>query len=47
MDFDRYQKEALRTDRVPIGEGADDGFPLIVPMLGLAGETGLQEGLRL
>ena len=37
MDFDSYQKEALRTDQVPDG---DDDASLIVPMLGLAGETG-------
>jgi NTP pyrophosphatase (non-canonical NTP hydrolase) len=40
MDIDRYQKEALRTDRVPAREGSDDVLSLIVPMLGLAGETG-------
>lgn len=40
MNFDNYQKEALRTDRVPGGDGADDAASLIVPMLGLAGETG-------
>lgn len=40
MDFDRYQKEALRTDRVPAREGSDHVLSLIVPMLGLAGETG-------
>jgi NTP pyrophosphatase (non-canonical NTP hydrolase) len=40
MDFDRYQKEALRTDRVPAREGSDDILSLVVPMLGLAGETG-------
>src|SRR5258707_4323921 len=40
MDFDRYQKEALRTDRVPARVGSDDALSLIVPMLGLAGETG-------
>src|SRR3984893_14224754 len=40
MDFDRYQKEALRTDRVPARKGSDDVFSLMVPMLGLAGETG-------
>ncbi len=40
MDFDRYQKKALRTDRVPACETTDDGLSLIVPMLGLAGETG-------
>ena len=37
MDFNSYQKEALRTDRVP---EEDDPASLIVPMLGLAGETG-------
>src|SRR6266478_2725286 len=40
MDFDSYQKEALRTDRVPAHVGSDDVLSLIVPMLGLAGETG-------
>jgi hypothetical protein len=40
MDFDSYQKEALRTDRVPARAGSDDVLSLIVPMLGLAGETG-------
>jgi len=40
MDFNSYQKEALRTDRVPARDGADDAPSLIVPMLGLAGETG-------
>ncbi|MCY4309749.1 MAG: nucleoside triphosphate pyrophosphohydrolase family protein, partial [Rhodospirillaceae bacterium] len=37
MDFNNYQKEALHTDRVPED---DDAASLIVPMLGLAGETG-------
>ena len=36
LDFNIYQKRALRTDRVPEQEDAS----LIVPMLGLAGETG-------
>ncbi len=40
MDFNNYQKEALRTDRVPTRDGADDAASLVVPMLGLAGETG-------
>lgn len=40
MDFNSYQKEALRTDRVPTHDGAVDATSLIVPMLGLAGETG-------
>jgi NTP pyrophosphatase (non-canonical NTP hydrolase) len=39
MDFEAYQKEALRADRVP-AHGDDDVASLIVPMLGLAGETG-------
>lgn len=40
MDFDSYQEEAQRTDRVPTRKEADDPASLIVPMLGLAGETG-------
>jgi NTP pyrophosphatase (non-canonical NTP hydrolase) len=40
MDLDDFQKEALRTDRVPVNRIADDAISLIVPMLGLAGETG-------
>lgn len=40
MDFGHYQKEALRTDRVPRRGNADEVLSLIVPMLGLAGETG-------
>jgi NTP pyrophosphatase (non-canonical NTP hydrolase) len=40
MDFNSYQKEALHTDRVPADDGANDTLSLIVPMLGLAGETG-------
>ena len=40
MDFDTYQKEALRTERMPKHAGDDDTIALIVPMLGLAGETG-------
>ena len=40
MDFNDYQKEALRTDRVPSDDDTDDSAALIVPMLGLAGETG-------
>ncbi|TIQ21935.1 MAG: nucleotide pyrophosphohydrolase [Mesorhizobium sp.] len=39
MDFNCYQKEALRTDRMPARDG-DDVVSLVVPMLGLAGETG-------
>ena len=40
MDFDRYQKEAMRTDRVPAHGSSDDILSLVIPMLGLAGETG-------
>jgi NTP pyrophosphatase (non-canonical NTP hydrolase) len=40
MDFDHYQMEALRTDRVPADNDAEDVLSLVVPMLGLAGETG-------
>lgn len=40
MDLDQYQKEALNTDRVPARGGSDDSLSLVVPMLGLAGETG-------
>ena len=40
MEFDGYQKEAIRTNRIARPEGADDGLALMVPMLGLAGETG-------
>jgi NTP pyrophosphatase (non-canonical NTP hydrolase) len=41
MDLRTYQAEALRTDQVPSG-ATDDEFAtaLVVPMLGLAGETG-------
>ena len=40
MDLNDYQQAALRTDRVPADTGVDDATGLIVPMLGLAGETG-------
>ena len=41
MDFNSYQKAALSTDRVPSDDGYDKiDVSLIVPMLGLAGETG-------
>ena len=40
MEFDRYQKEAVRADRVPLAEGTEDRLPLMIPMLGLAGEAG-------
>lgn len=39
MEFNLYQKEALGTDRVPVRD-SENTLPLIVPMLGLAGETG-------
>ena len=31
MDFDSYQKEALRTDRVPARDGVDDVLSLDRP----------------
>jgi NTP pyrophosphatase (non-canonical NTP hydrolase) len=40
VNFNSYQREALRTDRVPAQSQAEDALSLIVPMLGLAGETG-------
>ena len=40
MDLDRYQKEALGTDRIPTGGEAEEYLSLVIPMLGLAGETG-------
>jgi len=41
MDLDSYQREALKTDQVPIAsDPAAGAVGLIVPLLGLAGETG-------
>jgi NTP pyrophosphatase (non-canonical NTP hydrolase) len=41
MDLDSYQREALKTDQVPIAsDPAAAAVGLIVPLLGLAGETG-------
>ena len=40
MDFDRYQDEAQRTDRVPAPAKGEGDLSLIVPLLGLAGEAG-------
>ena len=40
MEFNRYQQEAQRTDRVPMNASPNDPSSLIVPMLGLAGEAG-------
>jgi NTP pyrophosphatase (non-canonical NTP hydrolase) len=40
MELNSYQKEALRTDRVPARDSPDATVSLIVPMLGLASETG-------
>jgi NTP pyrophosphatase (non-canonical NTP hydrolase) len=40
MEFRAYQLEALRTDQVPSAGGGDIAASLVVPMLGLAGETG-------
>lgn len=40
MNLNVYQREAQQTDRVPAREGSQIGIDLIVPLLGLAGETG-------
>lgn len=40
MNLNVYQREAQQTDRVPAREGTQIGIDLIVPLLGLAGETG-------
>ena len=40
MEFDDYQREALRTDQVPRQQGGAEEVGVMVPMLGLAGETG-------
>jgi len=41
MDLDSYQREALKTDQVPmLSDPAAGAVGLIVPLLGLAGETG-------
>lgn len=40
MNLNGYQREAQKTDRVPIRGNKHVGVDLIVPLLGLAGETG-------
>lgn len=40
MNLNVYQREAQQTDRVPTRDNAQIGIDLIVPLLGLAGETG-------
>jgi NTP pyrophosphatase (non-canonical NTP hydrolase) len=40
MDMTAYQREALKTDRVPASSGEVGDTSLIVPLLGLAGEAG-------
>ena len=40
MDFKAYQVQALQTDQVPGGLDDDSATAMMVPMLGLAGETG-------
>jgi NTP pyrophosphatase (non-canonical NTP hydrolase) len=41
VDFNTYQLEAQKTDRVPLqGSRNDAGVDLVVPFLGLAGEAG-------
>ena len=41
MNLNTYQREAQKTDRVPLRcKSGDAGADLVVPLLGLAGETG-------
>lgn len=40
MDLRTYQRKALQTDQMPAREDVRHGIELIVPLLGLAGETG-------
>ncbi|WP_313271279.1 nucleoside triphosphate pyrophosphohydrolase family protein [Stenotrophomonas sp.] len=41
MDLNTYQREAQRTDRVPLRQRSGEaGSDLVVPLLGLAGEVG-------
>ena len=40
MNFNDYQRDAQKTDRVPGRKNLQNGNDLIVPLLGLAGETG-------
>jgi NTP pyrophosphatase (non-canonical NTP hydrolase) len=40
MDLNSYQQRAQLTDRVPSKDAGDAGVDLMVPLLGLAGETG-------
>ncbi|WP_186266933.1 nucleoside triphosphate pyrophosphohydrolase family protein [Burkholderia gladioli] len=41
MNLNTYQREAQKTDRVPLRHKSDDaGSDLVVPLLGLAGEAG-------
>lgn len=40
MNLNVYQREAQKTDRVPVPESIKVGVDLIVPLLGLAGEAG-------
>ena len=40
MNFNDYQRDAQKTDRVPGRKNIQSGNDVIVPLLGLAGETG-------
>lgn len=40
MDMRKYQREALKTDQVPVSDGVDSDISRLVPLLGLAGEAG-------
>jgi len=40
MQFSEYQKQAAKTDQAVVGQIATQNDPLLVPLLGLAGEAG-------
>lgn len=40
MNLNKYQREAQKTDRVPVQKNSQAGIDLVVPLLGLAGEAG-------
>ena len=40
MNLNSYQREAQKTDRVPGRKNAQPGVDIVVPLLGLASETG-------
>jgi NTP pyrophosphatase (non-canonical NTP hydrolase) len=40
MNFTDYQQQALRTDKTPVTQGASADMARLIPLLGLAGESG-------